>query len=56
MRRMARFPWRLVAIATVLQLPALPALAAGSGCIAHHPNYIEGVIEVDYDAGCSGHD
>lgn len=28
----------------------------GSGCIAHHPNYIEGVIEVGYAAGCSGHD
>ena len=28
----------------------------GSGCIAHHPNYIEGVFEVGYAAGCSGHD
>ena len=28
----------------------------GSGCIAHHPNYIEGVLEVTYDSGCSGHD
>jgi len=56
MRRTTRFPWRLVAISAVLLLPASPALAAGSGCIAHHPNYIEGVIEVDYDAGCSGHD
>jgi hypothetical protein len=28
----------------------------GSGCLAHHPQYIEGVIEVDYAAGCSGHD
>ena len=28
----------------------------GSGCTAHHPNYIEGVIEVTYDSGCSGHD
>ena len=28
----------------------------GSGCIAHHPNYIEGAFEVQYAAGCSGHD
>ena len=28
----------------------------GSGCIAHHPNYIEDVFEVGYAAGCSGHD
>jgi hypothetical protein len=47
---------------------ANPAGATGSGnsgssgssgagdCIAHHPNYIEGVFEVHYSAGCSGHD
>jgi hypothetical protein len=29
---------------------------AGSGCIAHHPNYIEDTFEVQYAAGCSGHD
>ena len=46
-----------------LSVLALGLLAAhfasaqsGSGCIAHHPNYIEGVIEVTYDSGCSGHD
>jgi hypothetical protein len=35
---------------------ALPAVAQGSGCIAHRPHYIEGVFEVSYDSGCSGHD
>src|SRR5690348_11645390 len=30
--------------------------ASGTGCIAHHPNYIEGVFEPRYSAGCSGHD
>jgi hypothetical protein len=36
---------------------ARPAAASGSGgCIAHHPNYIEDVFEVQYSAGCSGHD
>ena len=45
---------------SVLALGFLAAHSAsaqsGSGCIAHHPNYIEGVIEVTYDSGCSGHD
>jgi len=27
-----------------------------SGCIAHRPKYIEGVFEVKYDSGCTGHD
>jgi hypothetical protein len=40
---------------------ALPGSAsAGNGgqgaCVAHHPNYIEGVFEPHYTAGCSGHD
>jgi len=41
-----------------LGLLAAPSASAqsGSGCIAHHPNYIEGFIEVTYDSGCSGHD
>jgi hypothetical protein len=28
----------------------------GSGCIAHHPNYVEDVFEPSYVAGCTGHD
>jgi len=28
----------------------------GGDCLAHHPNYIEDVIEVQYTQGCSGHD
>jgi hypothetical protein len=28
----------------------------GSGCLAHRGAYIENVIEIRYDAGCSGHD
>lgn len=27
-----------------------------SGCIAHHPKYIEDKFEVDYAPGCTGHD
>jgi hypothetical protein len=30
--------------------------AQGSGCIGHHPNYVEGVFEPKYVAGCTGHD
>lgn len=29
---------------------------AVSGCYAHRPKYIEGVFEVKYDSGCTGHD
>jgi hypothetical protein len=28
----------------------------GSGCLAHHPNYIEDTFEVQYTSGCTGHD
>jgi hypothetical protein len=28
----------------------------GSGCIAHHPNYVEDTFEVQYTTGCTGHD
>ena len=37
-------------------LAAMPAVADGSGCIAHHPRYVEGSFEVKYLSGCSGHD
>jgi len=30
--------------------------AQSSGCLAHHPRYVEGSFEVRYDAGCTGHD
>ncbi len=37
-------------------LAAMPAVADGSGCLAHHPRYVEGSFEVKYSSGCSGHD
>ncbi len=47
----------LLVMATVSVLPpAARASSLGSGCIAHHPNYVEGQIEVKYDSGCTGHD
>jgi hypothetical protein len=48
-----------VLVAGVLAGPTTPALSAastGGGCIAHHPQYIEDVFELQYAAGCSGHD
>lgn len=42
-------------IACVL-LVAAPAHADESGCYAHRPKYIQGVFEVKYDSGCTGHD
>src|SRR5574340_283920 len=46
-----------LAMAAVFALAAVrPAMADRTGCIAHRPKYIEGVFEVHYDAGCTGHD
>src|SRR4029077_2341283 len=45
----------IFALAAVLSAAA-PAQAGNSGCYAHRPKYIEGVFEVKYDAGCTGHD
>jgi hypothetical protein len=42
--------------AVLLALFAGRPARAGSGCIAHHPNYIQGKLEVTYEAGCTGHD
>ena len=54
MRQMIRF-LTSAAVATCC-LAAMPARADGSGCIAHHPRYVEGSFEVKYLSGCSGHD
>lgn len=46
----------VVALAVWSLLAASPVNANNSGCYAHRPGYVEGVLEVRYDAGCSGHD
>jgi hypothetical protein len=49
----------LVVTAAVIAIAfssAEPARADESGCYAHRPRYIEGVFEVKYDSGCTGHD
>ena len=43
-----------IAVFTVVVL-SLPD-AASAGCYAHRPKYIEGIFEVKYDSGCTGHD
>lgn len=35
---------------------ARPAYSQNQTCIAHHPLYIEGTLEIDYEPGCTGHD
>ena len=32
------------------------ARAQSATCIAHHPIYVEGIVEIDYEPGCTGHD
>ena len=46
----------IAAIISLVLANAAPAQAGNSGCYAHRPKYIEGVFEVRYDAGCTGHD
>jgi hypothetical protein len=33
--------------------PAASGGTGGSGCLAHHPNYIEDTFEVQYTSGCT---
>src|SRR5215472_12344678 len=54
--RFAAFFVTLVSFGWILQASAASSDTLGSGCVAHHPNYIEGTFEVQYSAGCSGHD
>ena len=44
------------AVTAIVLCSATPAHADESGCFAHRPRYIEGVFEVKYDSGCTGHD
>ena len=57
MKRRVSFGCLLAALffLTAVSVP-LFAQSNQSGCIAHRPKYIEGVFEVKYDSGCTGHD
>jgi hypothetical protein len=56
--RMAAVAVSALALAAAMMGPIASSQAAGGqgACIAHRPAYIEDVFEVDYSAGCSGHD
>jgi hypothetical protein len=43
-------------VLALFSLAAWPAWADGSGCFAHHPQYLDSRFEVEYDPGCTGHD
>jgi hypothetical protein len=46
----------LVGSSALLAFTSSAQTTAGSTCIAHRPNYIEGKFQVYYTSGCSGHD
>ncbi len=52
--RVSRLALCWSAIAVAVLFAAGPV--AADECIAHHPRYLEGTLEVDYANGCSGHD
>jgi hypothetical protein len=54
--RLTAFLVTLAAFGWLVQSSGASSGTLGSGCIAHHPNYIEDTFEVQYAAGCSGHD
>src|SRR5262245_48129295 len=56
LKRLAAFFVTLAAFCWIVQASSASSGTLGSGCIAHHPNYIEDRFEVQYSSGCSGHD
>jgi len=47
----------LITLMTVLAFSGLPAHSQTfTGCLAHHPQYLSGIIEIHYTPGCVGHD
>src|SRR6266404_782677 len=47
---------RLLPIALFTAVALSIAEPVHAGCYAHRPKYIEGIFEVRYDSGCTGHD
>jgi hypothetical protein len=56
LRRLLALFVALAAFGSIAATSAAGTGKLGSGCIAHRPNYIEDQFEVQYSAGCSGHD
>jgi hypothetical protein len=51
-----QFPKLVPCLAATAIAALLAAPAHADICIAHHPLYVEGTLQIDYDTGCSGHD
>ena len=56
LRRFLAFLVVLAAVGWIVQASSASPGAQGSGRVAYYPNYVEGAFEVQYAAGCSGHD
>jgi hypothetical protein len=52
----SRFALVFAAAAVACLIGAAQSHATASSCLAHHPQYIENVVEVQYSTGCTGHD
>ncbi len=52
----SRFALVCLAAAAACLVGAGQSRATSASCLAHHPQYIENVIEVQYSTGCTGHD
>lgn len=46
----------LLALLSLCFVSSLVSAQTRTGCLAHHPQYIGGTIEVTYEPGCTGHD
>src|SRR3954452_14125351 len=55
MRYRIAFPAAVAAVASLAGAGQSHATVSAS-CLAHHPQYIENTIEVQYSTGCTGHD
>src|SRR5215469_16189513 len=45
-----------VALAAFALVAARPARSQSQTCVAHHPLYIQGRLEIEYEPSCTGHD
>jgi hypothetical protein len=53
---MKRVSLILLALVFLCFVSSLASAQTRTGCLAHHPQYIDGTIEVIYEPGCTGHD
>ena len=46
----------VVSILAALMMMSVSVQAQQKACLGHHPQYIEGTLDVSYSSGCTGHD